>query len=64
MLKEVTRLNNMINEFYEEYTKLEPQHPDEFKELVRFVHGIQYLIGMRQLRYDHPDVYPVKNHKY
>jgi hypothetical protein len=44
-------------EVWNEYTKLEEIHPDEFIELKGFVHQIQYLMARRVARRVDPEIW-------
>jgi hypothetical protein len=44
-------------EVWNEYTKLEEVHPNEFEELSLFVHQIQYLMARRVARRVDPEIW-------
>ena len=42
------------------FCKLERQHPDETRYFCDGIHKCQSVLGMRTLRRDYPNVYPIK----
>lgn len=49
-------LSNAFNEFI----KLESQHPDELRDFADGIHKCQYVLGMRIAREHCPDIFPIK----
>ena len=60
--KEESVLNN-LTEAFNEFIKLESQHPDEQRDFTDGIHKCQYIIGMRIARNYRPDIYPIKGNK-
>lgn len=52
-------LLEMTVDLFNRFTKLSPQHPHEAQEFTRSIHELQYIIGMRILRKEHPDMFPI-----
>jgi hypothetical protein len=48
---------SLTAEVWNEYTKLDETHPDEFNELKQFVHQIQYLLSRRVARRADPKLW-------
>lgn len=44
-------------ELWNEYTKLDQVHPDEFEELRHFVHQVQCLLARRVAKRANPEVW-------
>ena len=42
------------------FCKLERQHPDETRYFCDGIHKCQSVLGMRILRRDYPNIYPIK----
>ena len=42
------------------FCKLERQHPDETRYFCDGIHKCQSVLGMRTLRRDYPNIYPIK----
>lgn len=42
------------------FCKLERQHPDEIRYFCDGIHKCQSVLGMRILRRDYPNIYPIK----
>jgi len=60
--KEIIVLDHLVDAF-NEFIKLESQHPDEQRDFTDGIHKCQYLIGMRIARNYRPDIYPIKRKK-
>lgn len=42
------------------FNELDSQHPSEMHDFVDGIHKCQYVLGMRILRRDYPEIYPMK----
>ena len=49
-----------LAEVYSLFTELKSQHPDELNDFVDGIHKLQYVLGMRIARKDHPNLFPTK----
>ena len=56
-------VDNLIVETWNNFVKLEPTHPDDIKDFHRAIHQLQYVMGMRILRREHPEKYPTYTKK-
>lgn len=45
---------------WNEFVKLDSQHPDEQRDFADGIHKCQYIIGMRIARDGRPDLFPIK----
>lgn len=52
-------LDYLVNAF-NEFIKLDKQHPDELRDFTDGIHKCQYLIGMRVARKHEPKIFPRK----
>lgn len=43
------------------YNSLPIQHPNEKNEFATGIHILQHIAGMRILRKEHPEIFPIKN---
>lgn len=46
---------------YEEFCKLDKQHPNESVDFTNGIHQCQYILGLRIVRKDYPEGWPIKN---
>ena len=47
----------MTKDLWNKFAQLSPQHPSEKPEFGKAIHELQYIIGMRILRKEHPDIF-------
>ena len=52
-----------LKKAWEEFLKLDRQHPDEARDFDDGIHRCQYLMGMRIARKYHPEIFPIKKLK-
>lgn len=52
-----------IGYIWNEYIKLEKQHPNEQNEFAAGIHTLQHLIAIRAVRRNFPKMFPVKKDK-
>ena len=52
-------MDNLI-EAWNEYIKLEKQHPSDIDEFCNGIHKCQHALTIRILRRDYPEGYPIK----
>ena len=52
---------NKIIDIHNLYVNLNIQHPSDLPEWCTHIHGLQKLIGMRILRREHPEIFPIKS---
>ncbi|MCK9470282.1 MAG: hypothetical protein M0Q88_00825 [Bacilli bacterium] len=53
-------LLSKIVDAWEWFVKLPRQHPNEHDEFATGIHILQYITGMRILRKEHPELFPIK----
>jgi hypothetical protein len=53
----------MMQDLYDEYESLESQHPKDKEEFIYHLHCLQYLIMIRSVRREHPDIFPIHINK-
>jgi hypothetical protein len=51
---------DLTAECWNEFVKLKSTHPDELNDFADGIHKLQYILGMRMVRRDHPDIFPIK----
>lgn len=56
------KINKLIIETWNTFTELHQTHPDDINDFHQAIHMMQYVMGMRRLRREHPEVYPT--HRY
>jgi len=59
LTKQEKLTHEKLMEFYEEYLKLERQHPSELHDLVHFIHNIQGLFCKKIVRRVYNDFWPM-----
>jgi len=47
-------------EAWDEFILLEKQHPSEDTDFMNGIHQLQGILGMRILRREYPDIFPIK----
>jgi len=52
---------NHLADAWNGFMKLEKQHPCENIDFMSGIHQLQRIIGMRILRREHSDIFPIKN---
>ena len=50
---------NLLSEAWNEYIKLEHQHPCDKEEFCRALHVCQHLIMIRDIRRQNPELFPI-----
>lgn len=50
---------NKITEIHNSYIELESQHPSDLPEWIDSIHNLQKIMGMRILRREHTDIFPI-----
>lgn len=58
--KEIKIMNHLVDA-WNEFVKLDIQHPDEQRDFADGIHKCQYLLGMRVARKYKPEVFENKN---
>lgn len=53
-------ISNLIVDVWENYLKLEKQHPNDLEEFHRAIHDLQKLMAIRIVRRLYPEKYPIK----
>jgi hypothetical protein len=52
-------MNNIVCAHLE-FQRLDAQHPSDLPEWVAAIHTLQQLMGLRILRREHPELFPIK----
>lgn len=60
MNKDEKKVTDYLVKAYNEFVKLNSQHPDELRDFTDGIHKCQYLIGMRVARKAEPKIFPIK----
>jgi hypothetical protein len=56
---EENEIVELLGKAYKLFVHLEPQHPDETNDFMDGLHRLQYVMGMRILRRELPEMYPI-----
>lgn len=51
---------DLLNEAATKFGRLERQHPDELRYFADGIHVCQAMLGLRVVRKDHPEGWPIK----
>ena len=51
---------NQLVEAWNNFCKLDRQHPDEMRDFADGIHKCQYVLAMRYARKHRPDIFPIK----
>ncbi len=60
LTKQEKRVLIHLTDAWNEFIKLDTQHPEELKDFADGVHKCQYLIGMRIARRVESKIFPIK----
>ena len=60
MTEEEKLIMNYLIEAHNLYVKLDIQHPSDINEWTNSIHDLQKIIGMRILRREHSEIFPIK----
>ena len=52
---------NLLAMAWNQYLTLEIQHPCDRQEFLDAIHRAQHLIMIREVRREHPDIFPIDN---
>lgn len=58
-IQEEKELLGLTKDLWNKFVKLEPQHLSERPEFGKAIHELQMIIGMRILRKEHPEIFPI-----
>ena len=58
--KEEQQVMDNIIAAHDLFASLEPTHPNDISEWVKAIHDLQKILGMRILRREHSEIFPVK----
>jgi hypothetical protein len=61
MTDEEKQIMNKLIDAHNLYNKLPSTHPSDMQEWVNAIHQLQQLLGMRILRREHSDIFPIKS---
>lgn len=61
MNKTEMKVLDSLVDAWNEFVKLESQHPDESRDFADGIHKCQYILGMRIARIYHPEIFSIKN---
>lgn len=59
-MQQEEKVLKMLVDTWNEFMKLEHQHPDEQRDFCDGIHQCQYVLGMRFARESRPDIFPIK----
>jgi len=59
-MEQEEKVLKLLVECWNEFIKLDSQHPDEMRDFCNGVHRCQDIIGMRFARNSRPDLFPIK----
>lgn len=62
-MEQEEKIIELLAECWNEFIKLESQHPDEKRDFCDGIHKCQDIIGMRFARKSRPDLFPIKKEK-
>ena len=60
-MEQEEKVLRMLADCWNEFVKLDRQHPDEQRDFCDGIHKCQYIIGMRFARENRSDLFPVKD---
>lgn len=63
MTKSELKILDSLVDAWNEFGKLESQHPDEVRDFADGIHKCQGILGMRIARKHEPKIFPIKGKK-
>lgn len=59
-MEQEEKVLKMLADCWNEFVKLDNQHPDEQRDFADGIHKCQYILGMRFARDSRPDIFSIK----